>query len=71
MANESAGILYFCAGKRNDAGDRVACGANITPLVVAIPQNGKDYETTCPKCGCVASVMRTPPAAEPDPPPGA
>ena len=62
MAN---GIRYSCSGKKQADGSRVKCGADITPLIEAIPQDGKDYETTCPICGCVASVMRSPPAEEP------
>lgn len=61
MADE---IRYYCAGKRRDDGSRESCGTDITDLIRAVPEDGKDYETTCPKCGCVASVMRSPPATE-------
>lgn len=36
------------------------CGQRLNELIEQVPFDGLDYEITCPKCGNVMTVMRTP-----------
>lgn len=40
----------------------VRCGRNLAALIAEVPQDGDEHEITCPRCGSVARVIRTPDA---------
>lgn len=44
---------------------RKGCGADLAKLIAQIPQDGKDHDLKCPRCGNVSRVMRTPPTDAP------
>ncbi len=48
--------------REDGTGERAGCGAPLSELIGVIPEDGKDHDLKCPKCGNISSVMRTPPA---------
>jgi hypothetical protein len=40
---------------------RAGCGADLSSLIHAVPDDGQDYVVECPSCGNTVSVMKTAP----------
>lgn len=43
---------------------RFYCGTNVSKAVLSLPEDGEIHKVTCPQCGTVATVRRTPPEPE-------
>lgn len=41
---------------------RSHCGVDVSKGILAVPEDGEVHEVSCPKCGTVTTVRRTPPA---------
>lgn len=61
-------MKYTCKGAKvyqeEELVGRKECGANLTEQVLAVAQDGKEYEVRCKACGNFGLVRRTPPDPE-------
>lgn len=57
-------IKYTCKGKavrhEGELVGRTECGRDLSPLVEAVPWDGRDRQVSCPDCGNVGTVKRIP-----------
>jgi hypothetical protein len=55
--------LLILRRPENQFAVRAFCGANLTELIGEVAEDGDVHEVTCPTCGTVATIRRTPPAS--------
>lgn len=57
---------HLCQGPMRFSDDiketktRIGCGANVTDMVLDLPEDGEPHEVVCPSCGTVSKLHWTP-----------
>ena len=57
-------IKYRCGGTVTLGEGTEPCGADLTKLIDAVPQDGEERKLECEACGTTIRIRRTPPESE-------